>query len=108
MSLLDELLEFISQGRIAGLSPIAVMTVAFVLGLIVGFFIKKTLKIAIIAGLIIAVVMYFGLFNLGLEGLKDIITRFGPQALHYFVILLGMLPLSLGFIIGLVVGFLLG
>jgi len=108
MSLLDELLKFIGQGRIAGLSPIVVMAVPFVLGLIVGFFIKKALKIAIIAGLITAVVIYFGLFNLGMEGLEDIITQFGPQALHYAVILLGMLPLSLGFVIGLVVGFLLG
>jgi len=108
MSLLDELLEFISQGSIAGFPPIAVMAVPFVLGLIVGFFIKKALKIAIIAGLAIAAVTYFGMSNLGLEGLKDIIARYGPQALHYAIILVAMVPLSLGFVIGLVIGFLLG
>jgi len=108
MSLLDELLKFISQGSIGGFPPIAVMAVPFVLGLIVGFFIKKALKIAVIAGLIIVAVTYLGVFSLGLEGLKDTMAQFGPLAVHYAVILLGMLPLGLGFVIGLVVGFLLG
>ena len=107
MGLLDELLRFIGQGSIGGLHPIVVMAVPFILGLIVGFFIKKALKIAIIAGLIIVVVTYLGLFNLSLEGLKDIIAQYGPLAVHYAVILLGLLPLGLGFIVGLVIGFLL-
>jgi len=106
--LLDELLGFIGEGSIAGLPPLVVMAIPFILGLIVGFLIKKTLKMAVIAGLIVAVVTYFGLFSLSLDGLKDIIAQYGPMSVHYVVLLLGMLPLSVGLIIGLVIGFLFG
>ena len=108
MGLLDELLRFISGGSIAGLPPLVVMAIPLILGLIVGFLIKKTLKKALIAGLIIAAVTYLGIFTLSLGGMKDIIARYGPMSIHYFVLLLGMLPLSGGLIIGLTIGFLFG
>jgi uncharacterized membrane protein (Fun14 family) len=108
LGLLDEFLRFIGQGSIAGLPPLVVMAIPFILGLIVGFFIKKSLKMAVVAGLIIAVATYFGFLNLSLGGLKDIIVRYGPMSVHYFVLLLGILPLSVGLIIGLIIGFLFG
>lgn len=108
MAVIDELLRFISEGSILGLPSSVVMVIPFILGLIVGFLVKRVLKIAVVVGLIIAAVAYLGLFNLSLEGLKDIVTQYGPQAAHYAVILLGMLPLSVGFIIGLIIGFLFG
>jgi len=108
LGILDEFLRFIGEGSIAGLPPLAVMAIPLILGLIVGFLIKKSLKRALIAGLIIAVVTYFGLFSLSLDGLKDITALYGPMSVHYFVLLLGMLPLSVGLIIGLTIGFLFG
>jgi len=84
------------------------MAIPLILGLIVGFFIKKSLKRALIAGLIIAAVTYLGLFSLSLDGLKDITALYGPMSVHYVVLLLGMLPLSVGLIIGLTIGFLFG
>ena len=108
MGIFDELLRFIGGGNIAGLPPLMVMAIPLILGLIVGFLIKKFLKIAVIAGVLIAVVTYFGLFNLSLGDLKDIVARYGPQAAHYAVLLIVMLPLSVGFIIGLIIGFLFG
>jgi len=108
LGFLDEFLRFIGEGSIAGLPPLVVMAIPFILGLIVGFFIKKSLKRALIAGLIIAVVTYFGLFSLSLGGLKDIIALYGPMSVHYVVLLLGILPLSVGLIIGLAIGFLFG
>jgi uncharacterized membrane protein (Fun14 family) len=83
------------------------MVIPFFLGLVVGFFLKKAFKIAIIAGIIVIALTYFGLFNLSFEGLKDIAIMYGPIALHYGVILLGMLPLSLGLVIGVIIGFLM-
>ena len=105
MSLLDELMKFITQGSIQGLPPIILMVIPFVLGLIVGYFAKKLLKIAIIALIIIAVLTYFGFFNLSFGNLTELITKYGPVVAHYAVLLLGILPLSIGFIIGLIIGF---
>lgn len=108
MGLIDELLRFITSGSIAGLPPIVVMIIPFIVGLIVGFLVRKFLKIAIIAAIIVVVVSYLGFFTLSLSSLKDIADRYGPMALHYAVLLLGILPLGIGFIIGLVIGFLFG
>lgn len=108
MSLVDDLLGFISGGNIGGLPSILIMAIPLILGLIVGFLIKRVLKIAILAGIMITVIAYLGLFNLSLEELKDMVIKYGPQAAHYAALLLGMLPLGVGFIIGLVLGFMFG
>jgi uncharacterized membrane protein (Fun14 family) len=108
LTLIDELIQFITSGSIAGLPPIVVMIIPFIVGLIVGFFVKKSLKIAVIAAIIIFVVSYFGFFGLSLATLKDLADRYGPIAVQYGVLLIGMLPLSIGFIIGLIIGFLFG
>jgi uncharacterized membrane protein (Fun14 family) len=106
--LLDELLRFITSGSIAGLPPIAVMIIPFIAGLIVGYLVKKFLKIAIIFGIIIVIVSYFGLFNLNLSALGNLATQYGPIAIHYATLLIGMLPLSIGFMVGLIIGFMFG
>ena len=108
MGLIDELFQFLTSGSIAGLPPIVVMIIPFIVGLILGFLVKKFLKIAVIAAIIIVVVSYLGFFALSLTSLKDIADRYGALAVHYAVLLLGMLPLGIGFIVGLVIGFLFG
>lgn len=108
LGLLEELLGFIGAGSIGGLPPLAVMAIPFVLGLVVGFLVKRLLKIAMIAGVIIALVSYFGFLNLSIGSLKDLAARYGPLTFQYAALLLGMLPLSIGLIIGLVIGFLFG
>jgi uncharacterized membrane protein (Fun14 family) len=108
LGVFDDLIHFITSGSIAGLPPIVVMIIPFILGLIVGFLVKKFLKIAIIAAVILVVVSYLGFFGLSLAALKDLTTKYGPIAYQYGVLLIGMLPLSLGLIIGLIIGFLFG
>ncbi len=108
MGLIDELLRFITSGSLAGLPPIVVMIIPFIVGLIVGFLVKKFLKIAIIAAIILVVVSYLGFFTLSLTSLKDIADQYGPIAIHSAVLLIGILPLSIGFIIGLIIGFIFG
>jgi len=81
------------------------MILPFVIGLIVGYLVHKVLKIAIIAGIILVVVAYFGFFGLSLGALKNLADKYGPIALQYGTLLIGILPLGLGFIVGLVIGF---
>ena len=105
---MGEVFKFISEGSIAGIPSLGVMLIPLIIGLIIGFFIKKFLKMGIIIGILIAVIMYFGLFNLSFDSLKDTAVTYGPMIVHYAVVVLGMLPLSVGFVIGLVIGFIFG
>jgi uncharacterized membrane protein (Fun14 family) len=85
-----------------------IMIIPFIVGLIIGFFIKKMLKIAIIAAIIVVIASYLGFFGLSLGALAGVAEQYGPAALHYGVLLMGMLPLGLGFVVGLILGFLFG
>jgi hypothetical protein len=107
LDLLGELLAKIS-GTIGGLPTIAIMAIPFIVGLIVGFLIKKVLKWAIIAGIIVVVIAYFGFFGLSLSTLGDLATKYGPLAVQEAILLFGLLPLGIGFIIGLILGFIFG
>jgi uncharacterized membrane protein (Fun14 family) len=81
------------------------MIIPFIIGLIVGFFIKKMFKIAIIAAVILVVVSYLGFFGLSLGALKDLADKYGPIAVQYGALLMGMLPLGLGLVVGFIIGF---
>ena len=107
MGVLEDIFGFITSGSIGGLPPIVIMIIPFVIGLIVGYLFHKMLKIAIIAAIILVVVAYFGFFGLSLEALKGIADTYGPVAIQYGVLLMGMLPLGLGLIVGFVIGFVL-
>ncbi len=99
--------SFLTSGSIGGLPTIVIMILPFVLGLIVGYLAHKMLKIAIIAGIILVVVAYFGFFGLSLGSLQGLADKYGPMAIQYGILLIGILPLSIGFIIGAVIGFVL-
>ncbi|HEY4674669.1 MAG TPA: hypothetical protein VIH48_01300 [Candidatus Bathyarchaeia archaeon] len=107
MGILDELLGFLTQGSIGGIPPLVLMIIPFIVGLIIGYFVKKLLKIAVIAIVIIAVITYFGFFGLSWGSLTGLIDTYGSQVVYYAGLLMGILPLGLGFVIGLVVGFIL-
>ena len=70
-----------------------------------GYLVHKMLKIAIIAGIILVVVSYFGFFGLSLGALKDLSDKYGPVAVQYGILFMGMLPLGIGLIVGLIIGF---
>ena len=105
MSAIDQVLQFITTGSIGGLPPIVVMIVIFVAGLIVGYLIHLFLKIAIIAAIILFIVAYFGFFGLSLNVLQGYAVQYGSILYQYGVLIMGILPLSIGFIVGIVVGF---
>ena len=105
MGVLEDIFGFITSGSLGGLPPIVMMIIPFVIGLIVGYLAHKMLKIAIIAAIILVVVAYFGFFGLSLDALKGIADTYGPIAIQYGVLLMGMLPLGLGLVVGFVIGF---
>jgi uncharacterized membrane protein (Fun14 family) len=48
-----------------------------------------------------------GFFSLNVGAMKDLSDKYGPIVVQYGTLLIGILPLGIGFIIGLVVGFVL-
>ena len=106
--MLNELFGFIFSGNMAGIPTIIVMTIPFILGLIVGIFIKKFFKIILFVGVIAIVAIYLGFFTINLSNLKDLAESYGPEVIHYGTMLMSILPIGVGFISGLVLGFLFG
>ena len=105
LGVIDDIFRFITSGSIGGLPPIVVMIIPFVIGLIVGYLVHKMLKIAIIAAIVLVVVAYFGFFGLSLGALKGLADTYGPIALQYGTLLMGMLPLGIGLVVGFIIGF---
>ncbi len=106
--LLNDLLGFIFSGNIAGIPTLIIMAVPFIIGLIIGFLIKKFLKLIILITIIAIIASYLGFFTLNLSFLKNIADTYGPQVIHYGTILIGILPMGIGFFAGLIIGFLFG
>jgi uncharacterized membrane protein (Fun14 family) len=106
--MINELFGFLSSGNIGGIPTIIIMSIPFVIGLFIGFFIKKFFKIIIIITIIAVIASYIGFFTINLSSLKNIADAYGPEVIHYGTMLIGILPIGLGLFAGLVVGFLLG
>ncbi len=105
LAVIDQIFHFITTGNIGGLPTYVIMIIIFALGLIVGYLVHLFLKIAIIAAIILFVVAYFGFFGLSLSALKNYATQYGPIVYQYGALIIGILPLSIGFIIGVIIGF---
>ena len=54
LDLLSDLLGFITSGTIIGLPTIVVMAIPLIIGIVVGFLVKKFLKWAIIGAVILS------------------------------------------------------
>jgi uncharacterized membrane protein (Fun14 family) len=109
MSIVNDLIGALG-GTIGGLPTIVVLVAPFVVGLVVGFLIKKLLKIGIILGLITLVAVYFGFVSLDTISttLSDLVDKYGPVAMSYVAVFFGIVPLGLGLIIGIALGFIFG
>ncbi|MEM3437921.1 MAG: hypothetical protein QXP55_05285 [Nitrososphaerales archaeon] len=108
MALIEDVLGIIS-GSISGIPTIFIMIVPFIVGLIIGFFIKKLLKIMIIIAILALIASFLGLISLTsiATELGYLASLYGPQVYYYVSLLIGVLPLGIGFFIGLIIGFLL-
>ena len=108
LDLLGDLWGFIGKGTVVGLPTLVVMAIPFIAGLIVGFLVKKFLKWAIIAIIIVLVLSYFGVWGLSFGKLQEWATTYGPLAAQEAILVIGILPLGVGFVVGLILGFLFG
>jgi uncharacterized membrane protein (Fun14 family) len=102
---IDQVFHFITSGSIGGLPPFVLIIIMFVVGLIVGYLIHLFLKIAIIAAIVLFVLAYFGFFGLSLNVLKNYAVQYGSIVYQYGALIIGILPLSIGFVVGVVIGF---
>jgi uncharacterized membrane protein (Fun14 family) len=107
MGIVEDIFGFVTSGSIAGLPPIVLMIIPLIVGLIVGYLVHKFLKIAIVVAVIVAIAAYLGFLSLDTAAMSDLAVQYGPIVVQYGTILIGLLPLGIGFIIGLAVGFLL-
>ena len=109
MSIVNDLISTLG-GTIGGIPTIVVLAVPFVVGLVIGFLIKKLLKIGIILGLVALVAVYFGFLNLDTisKTLSDLVNKYGSVFMSYVAIFFGIIPLGLGLILGVALGFIFG
>jgi uncharacterized membrane protein (Fun14 family) len=107
LDLLSDLLGKIS-GNLGAIPTLAVMAIPLIVGLIVGYFVKKLLKWAVIAAIIVVIIAYFGFFGLSFATLSNLADQYGPIAIQEAIVLFGLMPLGIGFIIGLILGFIIG
>jgi uncharacterized membrane protein (Fun14 family) len=106
MGLLEGVFEFVTSGTVFGIPTFVVMFFPLIVGLIVGFLARKFLKIAIIAAVVILIATYLGFFGLNFTTLKSLVEEYGPIAVQYGTLIMGILPLGIGFFVGIIIGFL--
>jgi len=88
-----------------GMPGYVFMAMPFIVGLVLGFLVKKALKIAIIGTVAIAAGLYFGVVSMAdLKQYLQTALNYGPEAMQYAAMLFAMLPLGTGFAVGLIVG----
>jgi uncharacterized membrane protein (Fun14 family) len=109
MSLVNDLMGILG-GTIGSLPTIDVLVISLLVGLIIGVLIKKILKIGIILAIAALIAVYFGIISLGTvtTTLRDLSDKYGPIAMQYVAIFFGVIPFSLGFAIGVILGFVFG
>ena len=108
LGLINDIWSYIAGGHIIGIPTIVFMAIPFIIGLIIGFLIKKFLKWAIIGIVILLVLAYFGVWGLSFSTLQNWATTYGPLAIQEAIVVIGILPIGIGFIIGLILGFIFG
>ncbi len=98
--------NFIINGAISGI-PVAGFTLSsFILGLVIGYLLRKLVKLALLIGFIVILASYLGFINA--SEVKNVAIKYGPEIISYIAFFVGILPLGIGLIVGLIIGFLYG
>lgn len=82
------------------------MIIPLIIGLVIGFLVNKFLKFALIAAVIVIIGAYLGFYTLNLDSMVNLAKEYGPLAVQYGTILVGMLPLGIDLVVGFIVSFL--
>lgn len=72
------------------------------------FFFLSAIHIAFVAAVVLFILAYFGFFGLSLSTLKNNATLYDPIVYQYDALIIGILLVSIGFVIGVIIGFILG
>jgi hypothetical protein len=107
MGLESDLFNQMSSTFGSGIPSIVVMALPLIIGIVIGYLIRKAIKIGIILALIVIIAIFFGFVSLANveSGAKELITKYGPTAASYVAIFFGIVPLSIGLVIGIIIGF---
>ncbi|MDW5562401.1 MAG: hypothetical protein SA339_04170 [Methanomassiliicoccus sp.] len=105
--MINELMNLVTSGSVQGLPTIVIMAIPFIVGLVVGLLAHKVLKIALIALIVLVIATYLGLYSMDLSTLHQLAVTYGTMAYHYGILVIGILPLTTGFVIGAIIGFIL-
>ena len=107
MGIVTDLFALMSGSFGAGVPSLVVIAIPLIVGLIIGFVLRKALKIGIILVIVAFAASYLGFISLaGVEqSVKDLATKYGPVAMSYVALFFGIIPLSIGLIIGVIIGF---
>lgn len=76
----------------------------FLVGLIAGFFLAKTIKILVVTSIVIIVSSYFGVVSINREALDSLVQKYGPLVGQFSAFALS----SSAFIVGALIGFVAG
>ncbi len=106
VSMFDDLTHLMS-GNLGSIPSLAVMAIPLIIGLILGYIVKRVLKIGLILVAIALVAAYFGFVNLSgmASEAQGLVTKYGPVANSYISLFFGIIPLSIGLVIGFLLGF---
>ena len=109
MSIISDIFALMAGTFGSGLPSLAVIAIPLIVGLIIGFVLRKVLKIGIILFVVAIAASYLGFITLASveQGAKDLATKYGPIAMSYIAVFFGIIPLSIGLMIGIVVGFII-
>jgi hypothetical protein len=105
MDLLSEVVTFVTNGTIEGLPTLVAMTIPLIFGLIVGLIALKYLKTGMTVMFILALVIILELNSIDISALHQLALQYGLSASLLSGLFIGVLPLSIGFVIGAIIGF---
>lgn len=98
------MIEEVMNALTGGLPAPVVMGLPFIVGLILGFLIKKLLKIALVLIIAAGVGTYLGFVTINLEALKAAAEKYGGAITVAASMLLSIVPMGAGLVIGFILG----
>ncbi|MDI6887707.1 MAG: hypothetical protein QMC98_03600 [Candidatus Thermoplasmatota archaeon] len=81
-----------------------VISIQFLVGLVLGFFVKKALKLIIIAAVILGIGSYLGVMAVNIDKIKS----YSIAALAQISTFVSVIPFGIGLLIGVVIGLIKG
>ncbi|MGB9729047.1 MAG: hypothetical protein ACP5GU_02110 [Thermoprotei archaeon] len=98
--------NFVLNGTISGIPVAGFSLFSFILGLVIGYLLRRLIKLALLVGFIVILASYLGFINV--SEVKNMAQKYGPDIISYLALIIGIIPVSLGLVIGLVIGFFYG